>query len=222
MSNPHLHSGHFGYYVMRVCTLFRSSDFVGFLWSCPVRRRTRCLNTAACCWGSRSPPSLCCYLGEGVHLMTVLGWYPLMLQRGLLARGYGWKPHLPTGASLTVSQQKERAALRPVRVSLLVFNRLLLCMCIFCGWALPRQGKKDKVGLHSRKLEDRLEEAHQLQKAIRQRMRRNWFSKYHSSVLGFPCSSVGKESACSAGVHLQCRRRWFDPWVGKIPWRRKW
>ena len=26
----------------------------------------------------------------------------------------------------------------------------------------------------------------------------------------------GKESTC------QCRRRGFDPWVGKIPWRRKW
>ena len=26
----------------------------------------------------------------------------------------------------------------------------------------------------------------------------------------------GKESAC------QCRRCEFDPWVGKIPWRRKW
>ena len=26
----------------------------------------------------------------------------------------------------------------------------------------------------------------------------------------------GKESAC------QCRRRWFDPWVRKTPWRRKW
>jgi len=26
----------------------------------------------------------------------------------------------------------------------------------------------------------------------------------------------GKESAC------QCRRCCFDPWVGKIPWRRKW
>ena len=26
----------------------------------------------------------------------------------------------------------------------------------------------------------------------------------------------GKESAC------QCRRRRFNPWVGKIPWRRKW
>ena len=29
--------------------------------------------------------------------------------------------------------------------------------------------------------------------------------------LGFPDSSVGK---------LQCRRPWFDSWLGKIPWRR--
>ena len=31
----------------------------------------------------------------------------------------------------------------------------------------------------------------------------------------FPCSSVGKESACNAGDLVQS-------WVGKIPWRRKW
>jgi len=29
--------------------------------------------------------------------------------------------------------------------------------------------------------------------------------------------SVGKEPACNAGD----RRCGFDPWVGKIPWRRK-
>ena len=34
--------------------------------------------------------------------------------------------------------------------------------------------------------------------------------------MGFPGGSDGKESPC------QCRRRRFDPWVGKIPWRRKW
>ena len=33
---------------------------------------------------------------------------------------------------------------------------------------------------------------------------------------GFPGGSVTKESAC------QCRRCGFNPWVGKIPWRRKW
>ena len=34
--------------------------------------------------------------------------------------------------------------------------------------------------------------------------------------MGFPGGSVGKESAC------QCRRLEFSPWVGKMPWRRKW
>ena len=33
-------------------------------------------------------------------------------------------------------------------------------------------------------------------------------------LLGFPYSSVGKDC-------LQCRRPGFDPWVGKIPWRRE-
>ena len=39
---------------------------------------------------------------------------------------------------------------------------------------------------------------------------------------GLPGGSVSKESACNAGDHPQCRRPGFDPWVGKIPWRRKW
>ena len=33
---------------------------------------------------------------------------------------------------------------------------------------------------------------------------------------GLPCGSVVKHSAC------QWRRHGFDPWVGKISWRRKW
>ena len=35
-------------------------------------------------------------------------------------------------------------------------------------------------------------------------------------LVSFPRWLSGKESAC------QCRRCRFDPWVGKIPWRRKW
>ena len=36
-------------------------------------------------------------------------------------------------------------------------------------------------------------------------------------VLGFPGGSDGNASACNAGdLGL------FDPWVGNIPWRRKW
>ena len=33
---------------------------------------------------------------------------------------------------------------------------------------------------------------------------------------GFPGGVVGKKPTC------QCRRLGFDPWVGSIPWRRKW
>ena len=35
-------------------------------------------------------------------------------------------------------------------------------------------------------------------------------------LLGLPWWLSGKESAC------QCRRYRFNPWVGKIPWRREW
>ena len=35
-------------------------------------------------------------------------------------------------------------------------------------------------------------------------------------LLGLPWWPSGEESAC------QCRRYRFDPWVGKIPWRREW
>ena len=33
---------------------------------------------------------------------------------------------------------------------------------------------------------------------------------------GFTGDSVGRR------IHLQCRRHRLDPWVKKIPWRRKW
>ena len=36
------------------------------------------------------------------------------------------------------------------------------------------------------------------------------------SKMGLPSRLIGEESAC------QCRRHGFDPWVGKIPCRRKW
>ena len=36
---------------------------------------------------------------------------------------------------------------------------------------------------------------------------------------GLPRCLSGKESACQCSRY---KRRGFDPWVGKIPWRRKW
>ena len=36
---------------------------------------------------------------------------------------------------------------------------------------------------------------------------------------GFPGDASGKESTCQCRRH---KRHRFDPWVGKIPWRRAW
>ena len=36
---------------------------------------------------------------------------------------------------------------------------------------------------------------------------------------GFPGGSVIKTPPANAG---DTKRLWFDPWIGKIPWRRKW
>ena len=36
---------------------------------------------------------------------------------------------------------------------------------------------------------------------------------------GFPGGASGKELACQCRRHKRCR---FNPWVGKIPWRRAW
>ena len=44
----------------------------------------------------------------------------------------------------------------------------------------------------------------------------NMFNKQH---MGLPRWHSGKESA---GQCRRCRRRWFNPWLGKIAWRRKW
>ena len=36
---------------------------------------------------------------------------------------------------------------------------------------------------------------------------------------GFPGGACGKESTCQ---FRRCKRHGFNPWVGPIPWRRKW
>jgi len=43
-----------------------------------------------------------------------------------------------------------------------------------------------------------------------------WPTQFH---LGFPGGARGKEPACQSRKH---ERHEFDPWVGKIPWRRAW
>ena len=62
---------------------------------------------------------------------------------------------------------------------------------------------------------------------------RCWASAGHSRCLavvywvgcqytGFPVAQSVKKSACNAGDCLWCQRLRFNPWVRKIPWRRKW
>ena len=38
-------------------------------------------------------------------------------------------------------------------------------------------------------------------------------------VLGFQSGTSGKEPTCQC---RRCKRHGFEPWVGKIPWRRAW
>ena len=45
------------------------------------------------------------------------------------------------------------------------------------------------------------------------------FHFHHTNVLGLPWWLSGKESACQG---RRRRTEGFNPWVGKIPWRRKW
>ena len=42
------------------------------------------------------------------------------------------------------------------------------------------------------------------------------------SHMGLPWWLSGYKSIFNAGDCLQCRRHRFDPWVGQIPWKRKW
>ena len=45
---------------------------------------------------------------------------------------------------------------------------------------------------------------------------RHFFYHHNWGPVGFLGGASDKESTC------QCRRRGFNPWVGKIPWRRAW
>ena len=46
-----------------------------------------------------------------------------------------------------------------------------------------------------------------------------WLNNNNNTGLGFPGGAIGKESACQCRRYKRCR---FSPWVGKIPWSRKW
>ena len=47
----------------------------------------------------------------------------------------------------------------------------------------------------------------------------NWTTKTICIIIYILGSTSSKESACQCRRHKRCR---FNPWVGKIPWRREW
>ena len=47
-------------------------------------------------------------------------------------------------------------------------------------------------------------------------------SGYFREVLFRKLHTKGASLLAQLVICLQCRRPRFDPWVGKIPWRRKW
>ena len=53
-------------------------------------------------------------------------------------------------------------------------------------------------------------------------LKKDWWHGWTWGTMSFPGGSVGKDSSCSVGDCLQCRRLEFDPWVRKNPWRRRW
>ena len=48
---------------------------------------------------------------------------------------------------------------------------------------------------------------------------RSGIARSYVTLSRLPRWRLCKESACQCRRHKRCR---FDPWVGKIPWRRKW
>ena len=56
-------------------------------------------------------------------------------------------------------------------------------------------------------------------KGLKDRLYASSHCSFSSLTPGLPRWYSGKESACHCRRH---KRQGFDPWVGKIPWRRKW
>jgi len=50
-------------------------------------------------------------------------------------------------------------------------------------------------------------------------IQRDWSLRGKEPSLGFPGGASGKELACQCRRHKRLR---FNPWVGKIPWKRAW
>ena len=87
------------------------------------------------------------------------------------------------------------------------------------GW---EDSLEEGMATHSSILGQRIswtEEPGRLESIGSHRVRHDWSNMYayaHTTWEGLPRWLSGKEST------RQCKRRRFNPWVGKVSWRRKW
>ena len=103
---------------------------------------------------------------------------------------------------------------------------------LLCPWDSP--GKNTGVGCHSLLQEIFPTQGSYLFSCVAGRFFTVWDTKEASGLayfslhiintlamhfLGFPGCVCGKESACQC---RKCKRLWFNPWIRKIPWSRKW
>ena len=87
------------------------------------------------------------------------------------------------------------------------------------GWEDPLE---KEMATHSNILAWRTpwtEEPGRLQSTGSQRVGHDWATSLSLPWDGLPWQLNGKEPACQC---RRCQRHRFDPWIGKIPWRRKW
>ena len=97
-----------------------------------------------------------------------------------------------------------------------------LCLCL-CSWQVTCFPTRSQVAVDFRKQQCRQQgikdTGSQCFSKNDNNMVLSWTGRYCHSLPGFLGGTGGKESTC---LCRRCKRRWFDPWVGKIPWRRKW
>ena len=95
------------------------------------------------------------------------------------------------------------------------------CTCPEEKWAT----EDEMVGWHNRlngqESEQTLGDVKDRKPGVLQSMgsQRIGYNLVSEQQMGFPASASGKEPACQYKGHKRCG---FNPWVGKIPWRRAW
>ena len=102
-----------------------------------------------------------------------------------------------------------------------LWRSLVLCFLILFLTGIGRQ--TEMVSLILQRwwwhCEDCVRDRAVFNKGNTQCARQHYIACVYMYLWGFPGGANGKEPACQCRRHRRCR---FDPWVGKIPWKRAW